>query len=148
MEFELHPQLAKDTFLVGDLKLCRLLLMNDRNFPWLILVPRRTNLREIYELGRDDQVSFMIESNLIARLLTSVFKAEKLNIAALGNQVSQLHIHHIARYKNDACWPKPVWGQQAPQFYTEAEKAEVLGRIREHLGRNLQLTAEKPSKLS
>ena len=108
--FELHPRLQQDTLVVGDFPLSRLLLMNDSGYPWFILVPRRAEIREIFELEYDDQVQLLKESSQLARVLSRTFDADKLNIAALGNMVPQLHIHHIVRYRSDQSWPKPVWG--------------------------------------
>lgn len=106
----LDPRLAADTHAVGDLKISRLLLMDDARFPWLILVPRRAGLRELIELPRADQHILLDEINRCAQLLHSLKKPDKLNIAALGNVVAQLHVHLIARYTDDAAWPQPVWG--------------------------------------
>lgn len=127
--FTLDTQLQKDTIAIASLPLCELLLMNDANYPWLILVPRRADVRELIELSAEDQLQFMQESNAVARLLQTQFSAEKLNIAALGNVVAQLHIHHIARFKSDAVWPKPVWGAMPAVAYADQELAEVIELI-------------------
>ncbi len=127
--FTLDPQLQKDTIAIASLPLCELLLMNDANYPWLILVPRREDVRELIELSAEDQLQFMHESNAVARLLQTQFSAEKLNIAALGNVVAQLHIHHIARFKQDAVWPKPIWGAIPAVVYEEDKLAEVIELI-------------------
>jgi diadenosine tetraphosphate (Ap4A) HIT family hydrolase len=108
MTFQLHPRLKANCAVVGDLPLCRLLLMDDANYPWCILVPRRNDIREIYELSEADQQQLLRESSTLARVMMELFTAEKMNIAALGNVVPQLHVHHIARYARDAAWPKPV----------------------------------------
>jgi diadenosine tetraphosphate (Ap4A) HIT family hydrolase len=108
--FKLHDVLARDCAVVGDLPLCRVLLMNDSQYPWLILVPRRDELRELCDLSATDQQLYLKESNATCALLRSEFNAEKLNVAALGNMVPQLHIHHIGRFSDDVGWPKPVWG--------------------------------------
>ncbi|SQD76871.1 HIT domain-containing protein [Moritella yayanosii] len=110
-QFVLHPQLAADTSLVGEFPLCQVLLANDGNFPWLILVPKINNISEFHELTDEQQVQFLSESNAVSKLLKDGLSADKINIAALGNMVPQLHIHHVARFKHDACWPKPIWGQ-------------------------------------
>ncbi len=115
--FELDERLAGDTCCLGDLPLCRVLLMLDANYPWLILVPRREGLTEIFELSQDDQRQFMQESSAVAELMAGLFSADKMNIAALGNMVPQLHIHHVARLRGDAAWPKPVWGCVPPLKY-------------------------------
>lgn len=131
--FELHPRLAQDTFFVGDFPLCRLLLMNDANYPWFILVPRRPGLREIYELEHRDQQQLLVESSQLSRLLNKIFQADKLNIAALGNMVPQLHIHHIVRYQTDQAWPNPVWGMFPAQPYTERARQECCAGLIDHL---------------
>ena len=127
--FTLHPKLAEDTVSLGDFPLCRMLLMNDVHFPWFILVPKRPDIREIHDLSEDDQRQLIRESSILASQLAKVFKADKLNIAALGNMVPQLHLHHIVRYRDDLCWPAPVWGKVAPVPYATEQ---VLG-IRQHL---------------
>ncbi|HXD83944.1 MAG TPA: HIT domain-containing protein [Rudaea sp.] len=108
--FALDPRLAGDTHAVGDLQLSRVLLMDDARFPWLILVPRRAHLRELTDLGDAEQRLLLGEINRCARVLQTLFAPDKLNIAALGNVVAQLHVHVIARYALDAAWPRPVWG--------------------------------------
>ena len=127
--FELHPQLALDTITIGDFPLCRLLLINDSNYPWFILVPRRSQIREIYELQESDQRQLLKESSHLCRVLVKIFQADKLNVAALGNMVPQLHIHHIVRYQDDQAWPKPVWGLFPAQTYTERALQEVCGNV-------------------
>ena len=119
--FQLHPQLAQDSWLVTDFPLCRVLLMNETRYPWVILVPRRQDIREIHELTAMERQQLWQESDQLSRALMKLFKPDKLNIAALGNQVPQLHIHHIARFQTDAAWPAPVWGKFPPQAYTATE---------------------------
>jgi diadenosine tetraphosphate (Ap4A) HIT family hydrolase len=130
----LHPQLAKDCLELGRLDLCRLLLMNDANYPWFILVPDVPDVTEIFQLFQSDQEQLMRESSLVARMLVETFAADKVNIGALGNVVSQLHIHHIARYKNDPAWPAPVWGKSVARPYTEATLAAVRIKVSSVLG--------------
>ena len=127
MTFTLHPQLAADTLPVADLAACRVLLMNNSNFPWLILVPMRGNLREIFDLGADDYRLVMDEVKNIAEKLAAFTKADKINVAALGNIVPQLHIHIIARYANDAAWPNPVWnsGITAKPYDPQKDKSLI-----------------------
>lgn len=138
-EFKLHPQLAQDCLLVKDLKLSRLLLMNNSDFPWCILVPRRPVLTELHELAEVDQVQFLHESSSVCRAMQNVFASEshngltekstrragKMNIASLGNIVPQLHVHHVLRYPDDPAWPKPVWGFAAATPYAE-EHGQLL----------------------
>ena len=123
--FELHPQLQQDCIRLGRFELCHLLLVNDANYPWFILVPERQGIREIYELDKVDQQLLSIESSLMAQFLVEQFKADKLNVAALGNVVPQLHIHHIVRYINDISWPDPVWGRQQAISYMDHQIEEI-----------------------
>ncbi|QFY42309.1 HIT domain-containing protein [Candidatus Methylospira mobilis] len=127
--FELHPQLAADCFELGQFPLCRLLLMNESRYPWFILVPQRPELTEIHQLADDDQRRLIQESSVLARALERVFKADKLNIAAIGNVVPQLHLHHIARYRHDAAWPAPVWGKFQPLPYTDDARMQVADAL-------------------
>ncbi len=117
--FQLDPILAKDSFLVGEFPLSTCRLINDCQFPWLILVPRVAGVSELYELSASDQVQLLRESSWLSSQLAKAFQADKMNVAALGNQVSQLHFHHVVRYKNDSKWPNPIWGSPAVP-YTQA----------------------------
>ncbi len=116
--FILHPQLEKDSVLVTELVLCSVRLINDANYPWLILVPRIANISDIIDLNAAQQQMLWQESALVSRVLKYLFTPDKLNIAALGNMVPQLHLHHIARYQNDVSWPKPIWGQVPSKVYS------------------------------
>jgi diadenosine tetraphosphate (Ap4A) HIT family hydrolase len=107
--------------------LCRLLLMNDSTYPWFVLVPERADVREVHELLDDDQVRLIGESSRLSRWLAEVFEADKINVAALGNMVPQLHWHVIARYATDPAWPAPVWGKGPPKPYAPEE----IDRIRD-----------------
>src|SRR5215467_11501823 len=129
----LHPQLAQDTFVVGDLPLARVLLAKDANYPWLILVPRLPGLVELIDLEENAQVQLLGEIAAAARSLKVLTECDKLNIAALGNQVPQLHVHVIARRRTDAAWPKPVWGVKPPLAYAESERTALLESLRQHL---------------
>lgn len=133
-EFELHPQLAADCHQVGDLPLSRVLLLNDRRYPWLILVPRRAHLREIYQLSPVDRAQLLDESCRVGERLMCTFGGDKLNIGALGNLVPQLHIHHIVRRVDDPAWPGPVWGHSPAEPYPEIELGDRLLRLRKALG--------------
>ncbi len=128
--FTLHSQLEKDTLFVTDLSLCRVLLANDSQFPWLILVPRRADCKEIYDLETDDIETLNQESLFVSKTLMKHFQGDKLNVATIGNMVPQLHIHHIVRFKNDVAWPAPVWGKQAAIPYQETEQQTQLQIIR------------------
>jgi len=132
-DWSLHPQLAQDTVPIGDLVLARVLLANDANFPWLILVPRRPGLIELIELEENAQVQLLSEVAAAARALKSITECDKLNIAALGNQVAQLHVHVIARRHSDAAWPKPVWGAAPPTAYSPTIRDGLIGALRRAL---------------
>lgn len=133
MPFALHPTLARDTVEVSRLPLCRVLLMKDRRFPWLILVPERESTREIHELTAEDRAGLIEEVALASRVLESLFRPDKMNVGALGNVVPQLHVHVVARYASDPAWPGPVWGSGPAVPYTEDELEEMRGRIAEAL---------------
>jgi diadenosine tetraphosphate (Ap4A) HIT family hydrolase len=131
--FKLHPQLEKDTLHVTDLALSRVLLMNDSQFPWIILVPRVSNICEIYNLPIEDAKQLNNESLMISQKIMSYFNGDKLNLGALGNLVPQLHIHHIVRFKHDIAWPAPVWGRQKPTPYSKNESERLLVELKELL---------------
>ncbi len=137
--FVLHPQLMKDCFVIGRFSLCQLLIMNDRTYPWFILVPARENVSEIFQLSATDQALLWHESGLLSETLYRHFTADKMNIAALGNVVPQLHIHHIVRYKNDPAWPAPVWGKLSAEPYPENELQKLLTNLLPVLGEHLHL---------
>src|SRR5690242_4573252 len=115
MSWSLHPQLERDTASFGDLPLCRVLVINDANYPWLLLVPRRPDTVEITDLSEVEQAQLVTEITRVSRAVKDVTQCDKLNVAALGNMVPQLHVHIIARFKTDAAWPKPVWGVAPPR---------------------------------
>src|SRR5215210_4239527 len=129
MSFTLHPTLARDTLEVTRLPLCRVLLMNDSRFPWLILVPERDSVREIHELPPADRATLIEEITQASEVLSRLFRPEKLNVGALGNIVPQLHIHIVARTAADPAWPGPVWGSGAAEPYTEEELEEMRGQV-------------------
>ncbi|MEQ9146482.1 MAG: HIT domain-containing protein [Parvibaculaceae bacterium] len=128
--FLLHDRLEADTFHVADWPVCRVLLMNDCRFPWLILVPRRKGLRDFDEVAADDKADFLGEIDRASRVLRAITSAEKLNVAALGNMVPQLHVHVVARFASDAAWPGPVWGVGEAQAYDPAEAESLIARLR------------------
>ena len=132
--WSLHPQLAADTVAVGDLALSRVLLANDANYPWLILVPRQPGLVELIDLEPNEQVQLIAEIDAAARALKSVTECEKLNIAALGNIVAQLHVHVVARRHSDAAWPKTVWGAVPPIAYDPMIRDGLVAALRTRLG--------------
>ncbi|EAZ97753.1 HIT domain-containing protein [Marinobacter sp. ELB17] len=127
--FNLHERLAADTLSLGRSRLCELRLMNDSTWPWVILVPMRAGIREIYQLDDADQQRLLWESSELSRGMMTFFAGDKMNVAALGNMVPQLHLHHIVRFEGDPAWPAPVWGKQAPVAYDDAG----LARVREQL---------------
>ncbi len=126
----LHPQLAAETFAVGDLTLSRVLLMNDTNYPWLVLVPRQAGAVEIIDLDDTEQAQLMREIALTAGVLKDVTACDKLNIAAIGNVVAQLHVHIVVRRRGDAAWPRPVWGTVPARAYEAAERERFIAAIR------------------
>lgn len=128
--FELHPQLATDTQPLAHLPLCDLLLMDDANHPWLILVPRVPDMVEIVDLPDDAQARLMAEVAIASRALQAAFKPDKINVAALGNMVPQLHVHVIARFRDDIAWPRPVWGTADAQPYSAELLVERIQQLR------------------
>lgn len=133
MSFTLHPQLARDCHRLGRFELGLLLLMNDAQYPWFILVPQRPDLREIYQLGTAEQVLLLRESSALGQALMEAYRGDKLNLAALGNMVPQLHLHHIVRHAGDPAWPAPIWGRHPPRPYTAAELERRLADLWPHL---------------
>lgn len=117
-DFELHPQLAADTVSVCVWPLCEVLLLTDANYPWLVLVPVRPDLRDFHELSPDDMVTAGREISRASEALVSLFAPDKINVAALGNMVPQLHIHVVARHTDDIAWPNPIWGVAPALPYT------------------------------
>jgi len=131
--FVLDEQLAGDTLVVGDLPLSRVLLMDDARFAWLILVPRLTEVREIFELSVHDQGRLMAEIARCSERLKMLTGAAKINVGALGNLVPQLHVHVVARSAGDVAWPRPAWGYGKRQPYTESDRVTAVARLREAL---------------
>lgn len=123
--FTLDSRLQQDCLLIGDFPLSRLLLMNDAQYPWFILVPRREEVSELFQLDAEDQRQLWMETTLLAETLKDTFAADKMNVATLGNVVSQLHMHVIVRKRGDIAWPAPVWGRYPAVAYT-GEQVEVL----------------------
>lgn len=127
--FSLHPRLAADCFDLGSLPLCQVLLMNDERFPWCILVPRIPDLRDLHDVPRPRRTELFDEIEQVSSALMQLQHADKMNVAALGNVVPQLHLHVIARTTTDAAWPAPVWGQGTAVPYAEATpRIEALRR--------------------
>ncbi|RTE86855.1 MULTISPECIES: HIT domain-containing protein [Gammaproteobacteria] len=137
MSWQLNAQLEKDTVTVGDFPLSRVLIMNDAQYPWVILVPRVEGVTEAYELQAMEQQQLLQESSLLSMWLMRHFNGDKLNVAALGNVVSQLHVHHVVRFKSDPAWPAPVWGKLPAQPYT----TETVEAFAQQLAKELKLQA-------
>lgn len=131
--FKLHPQLEADSITIGDFPLSRLLLINDSNYPWFVLVPRQSDISEIYQLSEKDQIQLTRESAFLSKSISEQFSADKINVAALGNMVPQLHIHHVARFKNDISWPHPIWGRVPAKAYNEKSLTQIINRLKESL---------------
>ena len=131
--FQLHPRLKEDCIAIGRFDLCQLLMMNDSQYPWFILVPEKPDIKEIYQLGKLDRHTLTEESSYLAENLAALFKADKMNIAAIGNLVPQLHIHHVVRYQTDKAWPAPIWGKFAAVAYTQQQIADNIARVKEQL---------------
>jgi diadenosine tetraphosphate (Ap4A) HIT family hydrolase len=131
--FRLDPQLERDTIAVGDLPLSRVRLMNDANFPWLIAVPRQADAVEIFDLDEGARAQLTRELALLAQRLKDLTGCDKINIAAIGNVVSQLHVHVIARRRDDPAWPRPVWGALPARPYEAAERDRLIQALRRHV---------------
>jgi len=126
--FTLDPQLEQDTVLVADWHLCQVRLMNDSRYPWVILIPKIEDVSEIHQLADEQQQLLLGESVRLSKALEQLFAPHKLNVAALGNMVRQLHIHHIVRFEDDASFPRPVWGVgDAVPYEAEALSETVNG---------------------
>ncbi|WP_137820228.1 HIT domain-containing protein [Pseudomonas sp. 2FG] len=128
--FALDSRLQQDTLPIGDFPLCRLLLMNDARYPWFILVPRREELSELFQLDTDDQQALWQETTVLAETLKDTFAADKMNVATLGNVVNQLHMHVIVRRREDAAWPAPVWGKFPAEAYSAEQVAAIRAKLR------------------
>ena len=131
--WQLHPQLADDTHPLATFALCELRLMDDANYPWLVLVPRVAEAVELIDLDAAQRHALTDEIDRASRLLRDAFRPDKLNVAALGNLVPQLHVHVIARYRDDPAWPRPVWGMAAARPYAEEALIERIERLRKVL---------------
>ena len=128
--FVLDSRLQQDSLVLGEFSLCQLLLSKDANYPWFILVPKRAGVSELFELDAAEQQQLWQETTLLAEALKASYGADKMNVATLGNVVSQLHMHVIVRRCDDVAWPAPVWGKHAAQPYSEEQVAAVKARLR------------------
>ena len=133
-DFQLHPQLEADSIAVTDLALSQVRLINDSNYPWLLLVPRRPGLVDLIDLSPEERIVLMGEIGMACDALKAHGPCDKLNVASLGNQVPQLHVHVIARQRSDAAWPKPVWGEVPPVAYSPQEAERLSGQFAALLG--------------
>lgn len=133
-EFELHPDLAGGGTVVGDLALSRLVLINDARYPWLCLVPRRPDLREIFDLTASERAELIEEISHVGKFMAAAFDADKINVGALGNITPQLHVHVIARRREDDAWPGPIWGKHPALPYAEEQLKQCVQLVRSALG--------------
>jgi len=127
--FQLDPRLQNDCIYLGDFPFSRLLLLNDSTYPWFVLVPRCEQLEELYQLDDAQQQQLWQESTILGRWMSKSFEFDKLNVAALGNLVRQLHLHHVGRRTDDPTWPGPVWGQHPPQPYAAAAIEKIKQQV-------------------
>lgn len=132
--FQLHDRLAADSLPAVDLPLCQLRLLNNRVWPWLLLIPRIAGATELHDLSPDDQMRLMAEIAAASRAVAALFVIDKINIGALGNMVSQLHVHVIGRRRDDPAWPGPVWGSGFAEPYDATTAGTIVGRLRDHFG--------------
>ncbi|NOH83370.1 HIT domain-containing protein [Vibrio sp. 03-59-1] len=145
MDFILHPQLAKDTTVIGHFPLCIALLHKDNAVPWVILVPKRNELKELHHLPMNEQQQFLVESQTINQTLEVLFTPDKINLGALGNMVPQLHIHHIARFISDVAWPGPVWGNTPGEFRSDDDQVSLLKQLQTKLQDSPIFSINEPS---
>lgn len=131
--FEMDERLVNDTVPLGKMKLCHILLMNDSRYPWLVLVPRCSGISEVFDLTAEQQQQLWLETSAVGRVLKDVYQADKINIATLGNVVSQLHMHVVVRMQDDAAWPAPVWGRGETQAYSAEAIVQISERLRSAL---------------
>ena len=133
MAFSINPQLEQDSIFLDRWTLCDVRLINDQQYPWILLIPRREGVRDLHELTQEDYLQLMKESRRLSETMQTVFQSEKMNVAALGNVVPQLHLHHIARYQSDPAWPKPVWGVFPMQPYSNEQLQEIKEKLLPYL---------------
>lgn len=139
MSFDLDPRFVKDSIHIADLSLCQLRLQNDRRYPWLVLIPKLNGLTEVHQLNSKDQHQLMAESSAVAQVLEQVTGCDKINVANLGNVVSQLHWHVVARFEQDEAWPGPIWGVGQSIPYPDKKRAELVDSILDALQQKLSL---------
>lgn len=134
-EFELDGRIARDSDLIATLDLCQLRIQNDSRWPWLVMVPQRADMTEIFELSEADQALLSAEVNHVAAALKEITCATKINVGALGNIVRQLHVHVIARFEGDANWPGPIWGYGSAEPYDSEKRQALVNTLMEKLSR-------------
>ena len=140
MNFELHPNFSSKRHLI-DLPLCKVFLENEKHYPWLLLVPKKNNVKKIIDLSLEDQIVLTQEMALAQTLLWDLFSPTQINVAALGNKTPQLHIHVIARFENDPAWPEAVWDHPVKKTYTEEELEALSLKLKEGFLNALQQPA-------
>lgn len=131
--FKLNERIDNDTFDICELSICKVLLMNDQNYPWIILVPMRADITELHHLSKEDQMKVIDDIAQASNVMEKMFAPKSLNVAALGNVVSQLHIHIVARFEEDATWPGPIWGQKPAIPYEDQSRRDELRVAFQHL---------------
>ncbi|MFA5984870.1 MAG: HIT domain-containing protein [Methylococcaceae bacterium] len=141
MSFQLHPQLQRDCIALGEFQLCQLLVVNDSQYPWFMLVPQKPEIKEIFQLSPAERAVLMEESCTLAENLKIMFQGDKINIAAIGNLVPQLHIHHVVRYQTDNAWPAPIWGKFPAIPYSPMQLTDLSMKVRQQLGDKLKYYA-------
>ncbi|MGF1763771.1 HIT domain-containing protein [Aliivibrio kagoshimensis] len=142
MTFTLHPRLSADTDRLGELPLTLVLLSKEHVGPWIILVPKVPELKEIHHLPESSQIQLIKESSFIAQLLESHFSPDKINLGALGNLVPQLHLHHIARFTSDIAWPGPIWGNTDGSKRTIQQQQQLIKQLQKHLAENSEFSID------
>lgn len=142
---EIHPLLQQDCIYLGKLELSHLLLMNDSQYPWMVLVPDRDNITEVFQLATPDQQKVWQESCLLAQSMSELFMADKMNIATMGNICPQLHIHHIVRYRHDASWPAAIWGKKPSRPYQSDELLRLTDKLHQGLNMPVQWNIQMPA---
>jgi len=139
-DFATDPRLVNDSYPVTELPLCQLRLMDDARFPWLVLIPRQPDAREVFDLDARTQQQLWREATAVGRAMLAALGGDKLNIASLGNVVAQLHVHVVVRRREDAAWPAPVWGHGQAEVYDLDRLAALRARVLAEVER-LDLTA-------
>lgn len=143
--FKLDESLKRDSYVLGSFPLSLLLMSRDANYPWFILVPERENIKELYQLEERDYFQLMRESRHLSAVAMAVFAGDKLNVAALGNRVPQLHFHHVVRYTGDCAWPDPVWGAAPGKVFAEGDETRRAEKLLARLGEGFKPKAELPA---